>query len=133
MSGRALASLAIVGAGVAAVVVGTLASAPRGRSGSLAGHRPRATTAATVAAAYRYPSHCLSVTIATGDPAYARAWLDRASPCWRYGAYVTAVFHRVGGFWRQVLDASVYACPVRWLPRVVQRQLSVCPPAANPP
>jgi hypothetical protein len=80
-----------------------------------------------VAAAYRYPLRCLSVTTAPGDPAYARAELDRASPCWRYGAYVTAVFHRADGAWRLVLDAGSYRCPVASLPRVVQAQLALCP------
>lgn len=86
---------------------------------------------AGVAAAYRYPLSCLTVTISTRDPAYASARLNRASPCWRYGVYLTAIFHRVDGSWHEVLDANTYACPLVWLPAVVQTQLSVCPPTAR--
>ncbi len=94
--------------------------------------RQRASTSsrgpgAAVAAAYRYPANCLTVTVSTSDPMYARAELNRASPCWRYGAYVTAVFHRVGDAWRPVLDSGRYSCPVVSLPTVVQEQLAVCP------
>jgi hypothetical protein len=67
------------------------------------------------------------VTISTTDPTYARAELDRVSPCWRYGVYVTAIFHRVGGSWRPLLNSSRYSCPVASLPAVVQQQLAVCP------
>ena len=78
------------------------------------------------AAAYRYPVSCLSVEFASTNRSYARARLDRASPCWRYGVWVTAVFHRVDGVWHRVLDAASYSCPVRSLPRGVERQLGVC-------
>ena len=81
---------------------------------------------AGVAAAYQYPLGCLSVTVDAADRAYARAWLDRASPCWRYGAYVTAIFHRVDGTWQIILNTTTYSCPVASLPAVVQAQLSVC-------
>lgn len=87
----------------------------------------RAPGAAGVAAAYRYPLNCLNVTLAAGDRDYALARLDRASPCWRYGVFDDAIFHRVGGVWRLVLDAPGYRCPMRSLPSVVQLGLGLCP------
>ncbi|HTX07266.1 MAG TPA: hypothetical protein VME22_01580 [Solirubrobacteraceae bacterium] len=79
-----------------------------------------------VAAAYRYPRACLSVTIAAADPAYAAVRLNRASPCWRYGVYVTAIFHRVAGVWRMVLDTAGARCPMTSLPPAVRAQLGLC-------
>jgi hypothetical protein len=79
-----------------------------------------------VAAAYRYPRACLSVTIAPADPAYAAVRLNRASPCWRYGAYVTAVFHRVAGAWRMALETSGARCAAASIPAVVRAQLGLC-------
>jgi hypothetical protein len=79
-----------------------------------------------VAAAYRYPLACLSVTIVTGDPAYAAARLNRVSPCWRYGVYTTTIFHRVAGVWRMVLQTSAPSCEVTSLPAPVRAQLGLC-------
>jgi hypothetical protein len=87
---------------------------------------------AGVAAAYRYPANCLSVAFAPADRSYARAQLDRASPCWRYGVWVTAVFHREDGVWHQVLNAHSYSCPVPSLPGLVARQLGVCTASRAP-
>jgi hypothetical protein len=115
-----MAIVAAAGALLAGVLLAT------GSVGQRASTSPAGPQAA-VAAAYRYPVNCLTVTIATSDPTYARAELDRASPCWRYGAYVTVIFHRVAGRWREVLDSARYSCPVASLPAVVQAQLGVCP------
>ena len=87
----------------------------------------RESGAAGVAAAYGYPSRCLSVTIAPADPSYARADYNRVSACGRYDGTVTAVFHRVDGEWRPVLDATGYSCPIASLPRAVMSELDVCP------
>jgi hypothetical protein len=129
-SGGPLRRGLLIGGLAAAALVATvgIAARPGGRARSastvgVAG--ARIAGPAGVAAAYRYPLSCLTVKVADHD-AYARAWLDRASPCWRYGAYVTAIFHRVDGTWRIVLDTATYSCPVRSLPTVVQAQLSVC-------
>ena len=135
--GRIGTGLAIVAGAVGAVAtVAVVAFTVSPSDGQRAAPRPtagdgqsRLPGAAGVAAAYHYPLRCLSVTTAASDRAYARAELDRASPCWRYGAYVTAIFHRADGAWRLVLDAGSYTCPVVALPRVVQAQLAVCPPA----
>ncbi len=126
----------IVGLVIAVAAIGAiLASALRGtRTGGQHGVRPnqsRREGAAGVAAAYRYPLGCLSVTIAAGDPAYARADFDRARPCGRYGGNPTAIFRRVNGAWRPVLDAVGYSCPVASLPDAVQADLDVCPQAAT--
>ena len=82
---------------------------------------------AGVAAAYGYPLRCLSVTISSGYPAYARADFNRALQCGRYHGYATAIFHRAGGAWRPVLDTIAYSCPVGSLPAAVQADLAVCP------
>ena len=82
---------------------------------------------AGVAAAYGDPLHCVSVTIAGPDRAYARVDLDRAAACGRFGWGDTAVFRRSDGAWRRVLDASSYTCPAAAVPRAVQVELSICP------
>jgi hypothetical protein len=82
---------------------------------------------AGVAAAYGYPLRCLSVTISTRDPAYARADFDRGTQCGRFHLYVTAIFRRVDGRWQRALISVGYSCPVASLPRAVQTQLAVCP------
>lgn len=82
---------------------------------------------AGVAAAYGYPIRCLSVTIAPADPSYARADYNRVSACGRYDGTVTAIFHRVDGEWRPVLDATGYSCPIASLSRAVASELDVCP------
>jgi hypothetical protein len=79
-----------------------------------------------VAAAYGYPSRCLSVTIAASDSAFARADFNHGSPCGRYGD-PTAIFHVVDGAWRPVLEAVTYPCPAVGIPAAVQRELGVCP------
>jgi hypothetical protein len=85
-----------------------------------------------VAAAYRYPRACLSVTIAAADPAYAAVRLNRVSPCWRYGVYVTAIFHRVAGVWRMVLDTTGAGCPMTSIPETVRAQLGLCDSEVTP-
>jgi hypothetical protein len=80
-----------------------------------------------VAAAYGYPLRCLSVTIAPGHRSYARADYNRVSACGRYDGTVTAIFHRVAGEWRPVLDATGYSCPIASLSRAVAAELDVCP------
>jgi hypothetical protein len=79
-----------------------------------------------VAAAYRYPRDCLDVTMDAADPAYASVRLNRVSPCWRYGVYVTAILHRIAGVWRMVLNATGTGCPMTSIPAVVRRQLGLC-------
>lgn len=81
---------------------------------------------AGVAAAYGFPMRCLTVTMLSREPGYARADFNRGSECGRYNGDVTAIFERVGGAWRPVLHAVEYVCPVRSLPGAVQVQLAVC-------
>jgi hypothetical protein len=81
---------------------------------------------AGVAAAYGYPLSCLSITILATDQAYARADFNHLRPCGRFTGYSTAIFHRVMGAWRPVLDAAAYVCPVASLPVNVQTELGVC-------
>lgn len=123
----------VVAACAVALVAGTVILAAAVLEGRSAGGASAAGAAelrnpgpAGVAAAYRYPANCLSVSFAPAARSYARARLDRASPCWRYGVWVTAVFHREDGIWHQVLDAASYSCPVRSIPRLVERQLGIC-------
>jgi hypothetical protein len=86
-----------------------------------------------VAAAYRYPLACLSVTIAKADPDFAAARLDRASPCWRYGVYTTTILHRVAGVWRVALETSGASCSISSIPAVVRAQLGLCAGGPAPP
>jgi hypothetical protein len=122
----AVAALLALVVAAAVTLAGWRVLADRGSRGAAAAGP------AGVAAAFRYPRRCLSVTFSASDPSYARARLDRASPCWRYGAYGTAIFHRADGTWRRVLDASSYACPVATLPALVQTELDVCTRPAPP-
>jgi hypothetical protein len=128
-SGRRL--IAIVVAVVAAVAIaafitrGTLGRARE--STHIGGALARAIGPAGVAAAYGYPLHCLRITIALGDPTFARADFDHAMQCGLYTGYPTTIFHRVRGAWAPVLDAVAYSCPVRSLPLAVQDELAVCP------
>jgi hypothetical protein len=80
-----------------------------------------------VAAAYGYPLRCLSVTLVGSDQRYARADFNHVSPCGRFTGYSTAIFLRVMGAWRPVLEAVGYVCPVASLPVHVQAELGVCP------
>jgi hypothetical protein len=79
-----------------------------------------------VAAAYGYPLRCLSVTIPLHDPRFARADFDRAFQCGQFTGDPTAIFERVHGWWRPLLDAVGYTCPVRSMPPRVQAELAVC-------
>lgn len=123
---RVLAGLVVVCAGLAAILGGLLAGGT-GPPGAVRAAGPGTAGPAGVAAAYKYPLACLTVTLAVSDPAYASARLDRVSPCWRYGAYGTAIFRRIGGSWRLMLDAPSYQCPVASLPAAVQAELAICP------
>ena len=84
-----------------------------------------------VAAAYGYPTRCLTVTIASTDHAFARADFNHASPCGQYAGYPTAIFHVLHGGWRPVLEAVSYPCPATGIPPAVQKELSVCPGTAR--
>jgi hypothetical protein len=119
---------------VVAVVAAVRAPGPGARASHP--HRPsmtplRANPAARtpgspgVAAAYGFPLRCLTITIPPQHPAYARADFNHTE-CGRFDGYVTAIFHRVDGDWRPVLEALGYACPVAGLPAAVQADLSVC-------
>jgi hypothetical protein len=112
-------------AGAAVGVAASLGSNPR--TPPIQAHSPLAHDAgpAGVAAAYRYPLACLSVTIAAADPAYAAARLDRASPCWRFGAYGAVIFHRVAGAWAVLPATSGANCATSSIPAVVRAQLGV--------
>lgn len=125
-----LAVLVAVG-GVGGVVIGALRGGRTRPSSGVVVAGARAAGPAGVAAAYRYPLGCLGVTISARNPAYASARLDRASPCWRYGVYVTAIFHRVHGVWHLALEAASSSCPAVSLPAAVLAQLAVCRPRRN--
>jgi hypothetical protein len=117
---------------IALLVVAVVGMVGGRRTGAAASpHHTQVAQASTpgpvgVAAAYRYPRGCLDVTIAAADPAYAAVRLNRVSPCWRYGVYVTAVFHRVGGVWRMMLEAAGTGCPMPSVPAAVRAQLDLC-------
>ncbi|HTU88109.1 MAG TPA: hypothetical protein VMF57_21190 [Solirubrobacteraceae bacterium] len=130
---------ALLAAGAAALLVGAALSVATSHTSMRGKPPPRAQAALArsagpvgVAAAYRYPLACLSVTIAAADPAYAAARLDRASPCWRFGAYETAIFHRVDGMWRMTLQTSAEGCSIGSVPAVVRAQLGLCDEGGAP-
>ena len=116
-----LAALAVLGASLAAVLVGS--SSRTGAPPAAAATRPASPAAAIrpatppeateIAAAYGYPLRCLQITIAAADPAYARAHLDRTSAggCGRDRGYLNASFHRVDGTWRLILDEGQLFVP----------------------
>jgi hypothetical protein len=122
---RAIAGLVLILAATGAILVGALGG---GRNGAIRSTGPQASDRGSpeLAAAYGYPPRCLSVTISANDPTFARADFDRNSHCGRYDGYATAIFHRVNGEWRPVLDAIGYSCPVASLPSRVQVDLGVC-------
>ena len=123
---RVLALLVVAAAGIAATLASVAtdggSSAPR-----RVDTRVRESGATGVAAAYGYPPRCISVTISTIDPSFARADFDHRSPCGRYAGYSTAIFRRVDQEWQPVLEAVSYPCPVGRIPPAVQRELGVCP------
>lgn len=110
--------------GAGALVGGPGAPRPHRRPGRGPARQPGALG---VAAAYGYPARCLSIDFAPGDLLYARADFDHRTTCGRFAGYPTAIFHRVDGAWRPVLEALGYACPVPALPVRVQTELAVCP------
>jgi hypothetical protein len=79
---------------------------------------------ARLAEVYRYPLGCLGTRISTRT--HALPPLDFASPCWRYGVYVTAIIRRSGRVWRLALEAISPSCPAVSLPPPVRAQLAVC-------
>jgi hypothetical protein len=111
-----------IAAMIAIVAYGGGSSVPRRAS-----NRAREPGATGVAAAYGYPSRCVSVTISAIDRVFARADFDHASQCGRYTGYSTAIFHRVNQGWEPVLEAVSYPCPVARIPPAVQKELGVCP------
>jgi hypothetical protein len=123
--------LVIIAVALVLVTIGAIVvAAPRSRGTNApaeASALARNPGPAGVAAAYGYPPHCLSVTISTRNPAYARADFDRGTQCGRFHLYVTAIFRRVDGAWRRALISVGYSCPVASLPKAVQAQLAVCP------
>jgi hypothetical protein len=113
---RRLAALVIVlvlvavGAGVTSELPGdgTARSATFGRAERVTGGERAAIAGAL---GYPYPLRCLTITIAAGEPDYARADVDRTHGCGRYRGYTNASLHRVGGAWRLVLDEGQLFVP----------------------
>lgn len=71
---------------------------------------------------YPYPLRCLTITIAPGNPDYARADVYRTNGCGRYRGYIHASFHRVHHTWRLVLDEGQLFVPNSLLMRTGQTQ-----------
>jgi hypothetical protein len=84
-----------------------------------------------IEAVNRAPFRCLRVVVAAGDPAYARAEVDRAGSCWRDAAWATTILHRVAGVWRPMMLEDSGFCTDRSLPVVVRAELGSCPPGAS--
>jgi hypothetical protein len=124
---RAHFALAVVlGAAATAAVVAAVSLTGGGAYAVREAGAARDRGPAGVAAAYGYPLRCLSVTILLHDPRFARADFDRALQCGQFTGDPTAIFERVHGWWRPLLDAVAYSCPVRSMPPQVQTELAVC-------
>jgi len=79
-----------------------------------------------IAAAFRGPLRCLSLTYAASDRQYVRAEPATGLTCPSYPAGAM-IFRWVDGNPEPILESSTYACPVRSLPVSVQAELGVCP------
>jgi hypothetical protein len=131
---RALIAVSLIGAGLAAVliaggVVGGAANRrhPAGENIPITDPMPRLRGVAQVAEvteAYRFPLGCMGITVTR--QALASALRSQTGPCWRYGVFVTAILHRVGGVWRLAFEATSRSCPQIALPHDVRAQLAVC-------
>lgn len=120
---------AVVALALFVAVLGTAVALLGGGDGGrrLVGATPRQSGPAGVAAAYGYPLRCLSITILGTGQRYARADFNHMRPCGRLTRYSTAIFLRVMGAWRPVLETVGYICPVASLPVDLQTELGVCP------
>lgn len=124
---------AVVALALSGAILATAVALPgdRDRGRRVVSAMARESGPAGVAAAYGYPLRCLSITIIGARQRYARADFDHKSPCGRFTGYSTAIFIRVLGAWRPVLEAVGYVCPVTSLPVDMQTELGVCPPPSG--
>lgn len=123
---RVLYVVALVLAGVAALLVD---AAPHRQAAAAMPReiaQPHVTRASGVAIAYRYPLGCLGASIPAGDLRAGGRRAVRSAPCWRYGVYVTAILVRSHKAWRLALEAISPACPHVSLPAAVLAQVVVC-------
>ena len=79
-----------------------------------------------IAAAFRGPLRCLSLTYAASNREYVRAQPASGLTCPSYppGAMI---FRWIDGNPEPILESDTYSCPVRSLPASVQAELHVCP------
>ncbi len=84
-----------------------------------------------IAAAFRGPLRCLSLTYAASDRQYVRARPASGLTCPSYPAGAM-IFRWVNGNPEPILESATYSCPVRSLPASVQAELRVCPRRADP-
>jgi hypothetical protein len=109
---KALTALAVTLAVAALATIGATSLERGGPSRPTAVQVPAGQRAQIAAAlGYPYPLRCLSITISTGAPDYARADIDRTNGCGRYRGYINASLHRVGGAWRLTLDEGQLFVP----------------------
>jgi hypothetical protein len=110
---RVIACVAFALVALGTPIATALLSSSASRTGSAGLVQVPAAEKAAIAAAfgYPYPLRCLTVTVSTGDPDYARAFIDRTKGCGRYRGYINASFHRVAGVWRLVLDEGQLYVP----------------------
>jgi hypothetical protein len=131
---RALISVGVIGAALAAVLITGAVGGTASRSGRTASVNfpvsdptPRLRGVAQVAEvtqAYRFPLGCMGMTLTR--EALAGALRSRTGPCWRYGVFVTATLRRVDGVWQLALEANSRSCPHIALPADVRAQLALC-------
>lgn len=124
---RVVPIIAVLALGAAVLLnAGTLQRGHSAAKQAVPAAQPSNARVARVAAIYRYPLGCLGMRILAQRGARVLPPIDRASPCWRYGVYVTAMLRRSRGTWRMALEAISPSCPAVSLPLLVRAQLAVC-------
>ena len=113
---------AIAGAVLVAVLLASGGTGP----GGIATDGVTAAGPAGVAAAYGYPSSCLTVRISGGDRSFARADFARTRACELQDSFPTAMFRRFEGEWHPMFYTVSYRCPVPSVPHAVQSELALC-------
>jgi len=110
--GRGALGVALAVAALGAIIATGVQSGRTSRAGAGRAQVRDAERAAIAAAfGYPYPRRCLTITISTSNPDYARADVGRAKGCRRYYGYVNASFHRVAGAWRLLRDEGQLYVP----------------------
>lgn len=73
-------------------------------------------------------SSCLTVRLAASNHNYANVHFRRVKSCQRWAFNgVNALQRTSDNHWKIAFEGSQYRCPVAHIPRLVQRDLGICP------